>query len=120
LIGWLHQRSFVKVYSIAQAALVETFAESPGTEHIERKVLPPLLRDANLQTVVISGNSPVVGKRIYELQLRAKSGASIIGIDRKGASIVNPGPDEELQAGDEVLLLGSRTQLEAARRDLPA
>lgn len=120
LIGWLHQRSFVKVYSIAQAALVETFAESPGTEHIEKKVLPPLLRDANLQTVVISGNSPVVGKRIYELQLRAKSGASIIGIDRKGASIVNPAPDEELQAGDEVLLLGSRTQLEAARKDLPA
>ena len=37
---------------------------------------------------------------------------------RAGANIVNPGPDEELLAGDQVLLLGKRAQLEAARRYL--
>jgi CPA2 family monovalent cation:H+ antiporter-2 len=41
-----------------------------------------------------------------------------VGIERNGASIVNPGPDEELQAGDRILLLGSRAQLDAARAAL--
>lgn len=32
-----------------------------------------------------------------------------------GANLINPGPDEELQAGDQVLLLGTRTQLDVAK-----
>jgi K+/H+ antiporter YhaU regulatory subunit KhtT len=39
-----------------------------------------------------------------------------VGIERNGKSVVNPGPDEELRAGDRVLLLGSSTQLDVARR----
>lgn len=121
LISWLLQRSFAKVYSVAQAAIKETFSESMAPEREETpKALPPLLRDADLETVVIADGSPATGKRIHELQLRAKSGANIVGIERKGASIVNPPPDEELLAGDEVLLLGSRAQLDAARRELQA
>ena len=42
----------------------------------------------------------------------------VVGIERAGATIINPGPDEEIQAGDQVLLLGSQTQLTAARRYL--
>ena len=30
-------------------------------------------------------------------------------------SVINPGPDEELQPGDRVLLLGKRSQLDAAK-----
>jgi CPA2 family monovalent cation:H+ antiporter-2 len=119
LIGWLLERSFVKVYSLAQAALKETFSESPPPKPAEKpKALPSLLRDADLETVVIADGSPAMGKRIHELQLRAKSGANIVGIERQGASIVNPPPDEELLAGDEVLLLGNRAQLDAARKEL--
>ena len=52
--------------------------------------------------------SAAARKLIRELQLRSHTGASIIGIERSGASLVNPGPDEELQPGDQVLLLGTR------------
>jgi K+/H+ antiporter YhaU regulatory subunit KhtT len=38
----------------------------------------------------------------------------IIEIERNGRSLFNPGPDEELQAGDKVLLLGTHSQLAAA------
>jgi len=34
---------------------------------------------------------------------------------RNGASLINPGQDEELQAGDRVLILGNRAQLDTAR-----
>jgi K+/H+ antiporter YhaU regulatory subunit KhtT len=38
-----------------------------------------------------------------------------VGIERKAANIINPGADEELQANDQILLLGTRAQLDAAK-----
>ncbi len=55
------------------------------------------------------------GKMIAELRLRTRTGASVVGIERRGTSIVNPGPDEELDTGDQILLIGSEDQLNAAR-----
>ena len=49
------------------------------------------------------------------MQLRTLTGASVVGIDREGASLVNPGADEELREGDRLLLLGSPRQLDSAR-----
>ncbi|MEI6338436.1 MAG: TrkA C-terminal domain-containing protein [Verrucomicrobiota bacterium] len=55
------------------------------------------------------------GKMISELKLRTATGASVVGIDRGGTSIVNPDPHEELTSGDQVLLIGRTEQLEAAK-----
>jgi monovalent cation:H+ antiporter-2, CPA2 family len=115
LIARLLWRSFIKVYSKAQAALQETFShESPQAEAHAAAGLPSLLREADLRTTAIASDSLAAGKLILEIQLRTRTGASIVGIDRQGAGIINPGPDEELKAGDQVLLLGSRNQLDAA------
>ncbi|MBA4147909.1 MAG: cation:proton antiporter [Verrucomicrobia bacterium] len=116
LIGGLLWRSFIKVYSKAQIALHETLSQPPAVhEDHAPKHLPPLLREADLETIVINSDSPAVGKRISEIHLRAETGASIVGIERGDESIINPGPGEELHADDQVLLLGNRTQLEAAK-----
>jgi len=80
--------------------------------------LPSLLHQANLATVAISANSIAVGKLIRELQLRTQTGASVVGIERGTGSVINPGPDEELQIGDQILLLGNPEQLEATRKYL--
>ena len=114
VIGWLLWRSFIRLYSKAQVALQETF-EQPPPHSEPPPQLPPLLREANLETLTIAPASPAVGKFIRELALRTRTGASIVGIERDGARIINPGPDEELHAGDEVLLLGTRDQLNAAK-----
>src|SRR6185436_12119644 len=108
LVTVLLWRSFIKVYSKAQFALQETLAQPPAPrlEPVPAP-LPSLLREANLETVTLAAGSPAAGRLIHELQLRTRTGASIVGIERNGASIVNPGPDEELQAGDRILLLGS-------------
>ncbi len=119
LISWVLRRSFIKVYAKAQVALEETFADAPTpVEHAAPAPLPSLLREANLETLAIAEHSSAAGKLIRELQLRAETGASIVGIERPGEKIINPGPDEELRAGDQLLLLGSRAQLEAARTRL--
>jgi CPA2 family monovalent cation:H+ antiporter-2 len=74
-----------------------------------------LLSEADLETVPITAGSIGAGKLIRELQLRTQTGASVVGIERNGTNVINPGPDEELQAGDQVLILGNSDQLAAAK-----
>ena len=118
LVGFLLWRSAIKLYSHAQIALTETLSEAQ-TQHFVRThtpSLPGLLSEADLMMLKISADSPAAGKLIVELELRTRTGASIVGIERAGgARVINPGPDEELQAGDQLLLLGTKTQLESAR-----
>ena len=114
-LTWLLWRSFIRIYSKAQVALRETFAQTPPPRpHDTPTALPSLLREANLKTIAIAADSPAAGKLFHELQLRTRTGASIVGIERSGTSIVNPGADDELQPGDQVLLLGTPAQLNAA------
>ncbi|HEV8607916.1 MAG TPA: cation:proton antiporter [Tepidisphaeraceae bacterium] len=106
--------SFLRVYAKAQTAIRETLTQNPTMPQEEPRPIPPLLQDAVLETITLAQTSPANGKLIRELQLRSETGASIVGIERVGGSIVNPGPDEELRAGDRVLLLGTEEHLESA------
>jgi CPA2 family monovalent cation:H+ antiporter-2 len=115
-LTWLLWRSSIHVYSKAQIALEATLSQPPPSRDVP--VAPQvsgLLREADLETVSIREGSPAAGKLIRELALRTKSGASVVGIERAGQPLINPGPDEELLPGDQVLLLGSPAQLQAAK-----
>lgn len=122
LIGWALQRSFVRVYSKAQVALQETLAQSPtpltatATDATPNRSLTTLLREAELKSLELPVGVPSLGKRVRELQVRTISGASIVGIERGGTNLINPGPEEELRSGDTVVLLGSAEQLRAAEQ----
>ena len=120
LVTLMLRRTFIKVYSRAQFALRETLSQPPPPREAQTPAqLPGLLREADLETIQIAADSPAVGKLIRELELRTRTGTSIVGIERsQGQRIINPGPDEELQSGDQVLLLGTRPQLDSARAAL--
>ena len=111
----LLRRSFIRLYAKAEIALRETLATPPPLRHeTPERVLPALLHEAALRPVHLTAQSPVAGKLLGELELRTKTGASVVGIEREGTTIINPGADEELRAGDEVLLLGSPEQIDRA------
>jgi CPA2 family monovalent cation:H+ antiporter-2 len=121
LVAWRLWSSFIKVYSQAQVALQETLAQPvvPRPDHTPAAAYPALLKEADLESITLPPKSPVAGRLIRELELRTRTGASIVGIERTGgANIINPGPEEEVQAGDRVLLLGRHEQLAAARKHL--
>jgi len=113
-------RSSVKLYAKAQYAIQQTFAQKPDHPEDSHAALPALLREAKLETFEITPGSHMAGKLIGEIRMRSLTGASVVGIDRSGQSIINPGPDEELAERDQVLLIGTQSQLEAARRLLVA
>jgi monovalent cation:H+ antiporter-2, CPA2 family len=116
-LTFLLWRSFVKVYSKAQIAIQETLASTPlPHETATPAPLQNFLKDARLQTFSITAASPARGKFLRELGLRTQTGASIVAIERNGVNLVNPGPDDELQINDQILVLGSETQIEKARQ----
>ena len=55
------------------------------------------------------------GKRISELALRSRFGATVVGIDRQGCLIPLPGPDTVLYPRDKVLLIGTAEQMTAGK-----
>lgn len=102
---------FNRLYSRAKFALVETWDNPPLPER--EAVLLPMLQAAALEQFVVPAG-PLSGRLIRELNLRARTGVSIVAMDRGGKPLVNPGPDDELQAGDRLLLLGERPHLQRA------
>ena len=113
----LLRRSFIRLHSRAQIALMETFDTPPAPHPHEAAAadVHPLLREAQLDTITVSPTSPAAGKVIAELKLRTLTGASIVGIERAGENVINPGIDEEIRAGDSILLIGNLGQIEKAK-----
>jgi hypothetical protein len=107
-------RGMVRIYSKAQIALEETLSGEPPAVP-ERPSMALLFKEARLETVAVRAGSPASGKLIWELALRSQTGATIAAIGRDSGNIISPGPDEELAAGDQVLILGNEDQVKAAR-----
>jgi CPA2 family monovalent cation:H+ antiporter-2 len=118
LVFW---RRFIQIHARAQFTLRETLAQSPALP--EETAPPPLatiLQNAQMEFIVLAAGSAAAGRLIRELELRTKTGASVVAIERDGTSVVNPGPDEELRVGDRVFLLGTRDQIARANAVLHA
>ena len=119
-VAWLQWRFLVRVYAKAQIALKETLETGELCQTtVETGDLPTgLLEAAHLDSIRIVKESPAAGKSIGELGLRTHTGVSIVGIERNSERIVNPGPDETLHEGDQLLLLGEDNQLSKAKIEL--
>ena len=66
---------------------------------------------------VVEG-APVIGKSLGEVDLRSRSGATVIAVVREGKSYHNVGPDFTLAGGDRLVLLGDHKALDDAAQIL--
>jgi len=60
----------------------------------------------------------VAGKSIEELQIRAKTGVTIIAVSRGDKNVVNPPADFIFQDGDTLVAIGESDQLKRFERDI--
>ncbi len=106
----------VRLYARAQAALRDALAGTQDwfSQH-PISAMPYFFRDARLGSARLATSSRVVGRVIRELNLRGETGATIIGIERGAQTIINPDAEESFRAGDRVMLLGTRAQIDKAR-----
>ena len=66
--------------------------------------------------ITVDASSPVVGKTIKALDVRAKTGASIVSMERNGTHYRNPRPDWEFKEGDTVAVIGESTQIASFKK----
>jgi CPA2 family monovalent cation:H+ antiporter-2 len=82
-------------------------AAAPDLDHLLPGLGAPL-------PIELAADSPAVGRSLGAVNLRARSGATVLVILRGGQGIV-PSADEALRAGDVLALAGSHDALAAAR-----
>jgi CPA2 family monovalent cation:H+ antiporter-2 len=80
--------------------------------------LSAVLAASTTETVLIPADSHVVGHSLAQLDLRQRTGASVIAVVRNGNPFTNPSSDFVLEASDVVVFLGDHKALVAARRTL--
>ncbi|MBX3033841.1 MAG: cation:proton antiporter [Bdellovibrionaceae bacterium] len=96
---------FLKNLNAKERAEVELLASTP-------QIVP---WEATVSRTVISSDSQIAGSTLEESQLKTITGATIVMIDRGKRRIFSPVKDENLLPNDEVFLIGTDEQIEAAQ-----
>lgn len=64
----------------------------------------------------ISPDSPSVGRTIGEMDLRNRTGVTVVALVRADQSIPAPGPDERLRVDDVAVVVGTAEGIDAAAK----
>ena len=65
--------------------------------------------------LAVPEGSPAVGETLRSLDIRAKTGASVVAVERDGERFRNPGPTWCFQSGDVAVVIGEPPQLAALK-----
>lgn len=87
---------------------------STSIPEVQMARLHSALQDASAETVKLHQESPAVGKTLGELDLRGKTGATVIAVVHEGETKISPGAGYRLSEGDMILLSGSSKKIERA------
>jgi CPA2 family monovalent cation:H+ antiporter-2 len=92
--------------------------DTEGRSDVEHRALHALLDAArNLEITWVSvDDGPASGRTLVELDLRARTGASVVALFRGGSLVPSPAPDLRLEPGDRLGLIGEPPQVQAAER----
>ena len=77
-----------------------------------------LLPEVDLEMFIVTPGSRLAGMELREVDVRRRSGAVVVAVVRDSSVIYNPGPEIQLAGADQIVLMGSRAQLEAAHEAL--
>ncbi len=109
-----HVRAGAQVIAEALASQAHAGAKAPPQQAMERvrDLLPGLGSPSSLE---LSGASPAVGRTLAELNLRGRTGATVLAIHRDRCDVLLPTAAEVLRPGDLLALAGTEEALRAAR-----
>jgi CPA2 family monovalent cation:H+ antiporter-2 len=99
--------------------VVDVLSRQSAKENPHEHSIPLLPGLGPVTPVVLAANCAAIGRTLAQLDLRARSGASVIAIRRDGA-LVQPTGREELKAGDVLALAGTHDAIETAQALLAA
>jgi CPA2 family monovalent cation:H+ antiporter-2 len=69
-----------------------------------------------LETFAVPANSGRIGHSLADLQIFAKTGVQVLGIERDGQATLNPSANHQLKTGDKLLVLCNGAQAKKFRK----
>ena len=99
------------VLSVASAIRHERYSQAGESPLALMSQIGEIARQLDFTWVAVPSASPLDGRTLASLRLRATTGVSVVGIIRDGRLIANPDGDSRLERGDLVAVLGTRQQL---------
>ncbi|MGQ0614400.1 MAG: cation:proton antiporter domain-containing protein [Planctomycetaceae bacterium] len=91
-----------------------------GIPREARSSLHTLLSSADFEDFAVAAGTHACGSTLRALDLRGRTGATVLALRRGLDAMANPAPDLRLEPGDELVLFGGKSELEAARALLAA
>jgi K+:H+ antiporter subunit KhtT len=94
-----------------------TLAELLGASQVSETVtsVQQQLEGLAIEWLTLAPSSRFVGASIADGEFRTRTGTSIVAIIRDGATIPAPGPDQQLSAGDVLVVVGTPDGLAQVR-----
>ena len=113
VFGW---RFFVKMGRQATQRLHASLSAEERRETL-RRTMTIVMPEGTIHRLTLGASSPAVGGTVVTLNIRAKTGASVVSVMRDGQLYRNIGPEWEFRIGDTLGVLGDGAQI-AALKDL--
>ncbi|RPH53058.1 potassium transporter Kef, partial [bacterium] len=87
---------------------------APSVEAGSPEALLDILAAGTTDVFRLGADAFAAGRTIGELDLRRRTGTTIIAVVRGERSLTSPAPDLRLEAGDDLVLMGSHAALDGA------
>src|SRR6185295_7512558 len=117
VLGFLTYRSIVDFDGHVRAGselLLELYASPPDPADPHHPPPPtPLPGFEDTTSLQLEATAPAIGQSLAQLDLRARTGATVLAIARDGSGLATPSPSEPLRAGDVLVLAGSADAIAA-------
>ena len=113
VFGW---RFFAKAGRRATQRFHEALTAEERREALAVSMETPALPEG-VHALTLDAASPAVGGTVVTLNIRAKTGASVVAVVRNGKTVRNIGPEWEFAIGDTLIAMGDSHQM-AALKDL--
>jgi len=93
-----------------QARQLGSILEGAYFQPVELDEVEVPLGEAIIEWTEVAADAPVAGETLADANIRQRTGASVLAIQRGDDTIPNPGPDTAIEAGDVLVTLGSREE----------
>ena len=124
VIGLWARRRITRMYGRAQMALEGMLSEDktrPEKKGVE-PALPEWASGVLVESLDLEAQYAAAFERktLRDLNLRSRTGVTLIAVERKGQRMANPNPNHVFLPGDRLFLLGTAEQIQSARQVLAA
>lgn len=115
VVFFILYRNLEKIYFWFEQQLLQNIKRRDIQEERYNELAP---WDTHLVKMIAGDSSPLCGKKLIDWQLHTKFNINIVAIIRGTKTILLPGRNDNIQSGDNLIILGNDEQIDQFRKEV--